>query len=679
MIVQLWSWSSLAALLALFGLAGPAAPPAGAAASASEQSPAAHFAPPQLVGREDEFCRRAYRIMMRGSRFLSDLYREWPTEPNCGYLGWGGSGEKEINGNLGFAYLYALLLRFGAFDETIAGVTRQEAQRRVVGVIRYAAFTHFSGPHTCTDGRQWGGGWHGASWSSVFAQLVWFTWDELDAETRQLAARVIVAEADRFIGVTPPSGKIDNTRAEDNAWNSRAMAVACVMLPSHPRSEQWLESCRRYMMNTLSVAADKRDDAIVDGRPVREWITTENVHPDFTLENHGIVYPVYMWASMVNLAQSAGYFIQAGAEPPRAAFHHMRDVYEVYKQLQGWEGLPAYINGSDKFLHLQVVDILVHSFFAQVLGDAEAAHLEEVELDILERMQARFADGRLYPEQEVGPWSRVNNLSIVLGNSYLLHYLLQNPVQPVSRDVFEARIRGVRVYPDGKFVLHRTPDSLVSFAWSKPHRIMGLAVPREGNWLVTPNPRGFVGTLLEEGSKDEGPMRINSLDVQTGTDEFTVKMVVERCAGKVEHAWMFASRPGGVVIMSETLTAKLPVTLTQADTGTMGIGRELDRETITLLAARSRSETVGPMIDGDDVLLPFPENHLLVDKRFIYAWKGTGSVAYLKHNRPTRVSGAPGGYGHLEDLLFVRHLAKPTRFAGGEIIASGRLEVDLTP
>lgn len=174
-------------------------------------------------------------------------------------------------------------------------------------------------------------------------------------------------------------------------------------------------------------------------------------------------------------------------------------------------------------------------------------------------------------------------------------------------------------------------------------------------------------------------MRINSLDVQTGTDEFTVKMVVERCAGKVEHAWMFASRPGGVVIMSETLTAKLPVTLTQADTGTMGIGRELDRETITLLAARSRSETVGPMIDGDDVLLPFPENHLLVDKRFIYAWKGTGSVAYLKHNRPTRVSGAPGGYGHLEDLLFVRHLAKPTRFAGGEIIASGRLEVDLTP
>ncbi|MBN1852587.1 MAG: hypothetical protein JW829_07675 [Pirellulales bacterium] len=136
------------------------------------------------------------------------------------------------------------------------------------------------------------------------------------------------------------------------------------------------------------MASDKTDDTLVDGKPIRQWVTTENVHPDGTLENHGIVYPVYMWASMNGLCFSASYFLLAELDPPEATYHHLRDVYGVYKRLQTWEGLPAYINGSDKFLHMQVVDIILHSFFAQVFLDTEAAHLELVELDILESLRA---------------------------------------------------------------------------------------------------------------------------------------------------------------------------------------------------------------------------------------------------------------------------------------------------
>jgi hypothetical protein len=385
-----------------------------------------------------------------------------------------------------------------------------------------------------------------------------------------------------------------------------------------------------------------------------------------------------MWASMVNLCQSAGYSLYARRDPPQAAFHHLRDVYEVYKRLQTWEGLPAYVNGSDKFLHLQVVDVFLHSFFAQVLGDGEAAHLEAVELDLLERMQSRFSDGRLYPIEEVGPWSRVNNLGFILGGSYLLHYVLQNDVEPVEPDRFERRITGVSYFPHGKFLLHRTPDKLVSFAWSKPHRIMGLAMPREGSWLVTPHVHGFTGVLLEEGLSDEPPWELESLDFVSREDSFLVHGKALRCNGKVRHTWAFQSAPNQDVVMSEKLIAVRQLTLARAETGTMGIGRELDCDEITLQWG-GKSHTLGEIAADADQLIEFPGGSLTVNGRFTYTWSGQGTIAYRNRSQPARVHGAPGGYGHIQDELCVRHVRRRQAFAPGQVIAQGELRVCMRP
>ncbi len=637
---------------------------------------AGYFAAPAIVGQEDEFCRRAYAIMLRGAAFAKDLYRPWPTQPNCGYLGWGGRGEKEILANIGMCHLYAMLLSFGEYDAEVTGVSREEALRRVKGVLRYCGYTHYSGSYTCVDGENWGGGWHDSSWSTVFAHAAWLVWDELDEPTREMVARVVALEADRFVDREPPSGKVNNTRAEENAWNTRAPAIASVMFPRHPHADAWRTACRRWMMNCLSVAADQDDATLVDGRPVNERVTTENVHADFTLENHGIVYPVYMWSSMVNLCQSGGYHVYAGLKPPEATFHHLRDVYDVYKRLQTWEGLPAYINGSDKFLHLQVVDIFMHSFFAQVLGDREAAHLESVELEILERMQARFDDGRLYPVEEVGPWSRVNNLSFILGGSYLLHYVLQNKVEPVTGLEFERRISGVSYFPEGKFLLHRTPNKLVSFAWSKPYRVMGLAMPRDGSWLITPNAQGFTGTILEEGQAKEPPWELEDIDFTRTDDSFRVEGRALRCGGKVCYTWTFESLPSDEVVFSEKLVAAAPVTLARVETGTIGIGRELGRDTICIQAS-GEEKCFGRPEAGGDVLCEFPDGTLTVDGRFLYTWSGQGAVCYLNRGEPAHVHGAPGGYGHVEDRLYVRHIEKSRAFDCDETIAEGILRICL--
>lgn len=633
-----------------------------------------YFNAPKIVGKEDEFCRRAYRIMLRGAVFTKDLYKEWPSEPACGYIGWGGSTEKEIDANIGIAHLYAMLINFGEYDEQVTGIPRQEVLRRIKGVIRYCCFTHYTGSYTCTNGKQWGGGWHDASWSSVFAHSVWLMWPKLDNKTREMATRVIIAEADRFLGVDPPSGKINDTKAESNAWNSRAINIAAVMFPKHPHASEWRQASSRWMMNTFSIATDKFDSTVVDGKTVHSWITTENIHPDFTLENHKIVYPVYMWASLLNLCYSASYNIFVRQEPPQAAFHHLVDVYVVYKKLQTWEGLPAYINGSDKFLHMQVVDIFVHSFFAQVLNDSEAAHLESVELDIIEKMQARFKDGRIYPIEEVGPWSRVHNLSSILGGSYLLHYVRQSDVKPISGSEFERRISGVSYFPYGKFILHRTQEKLVTFAWSKPYRIMGLAIPRQGSWLVTPHIQGFTGELLEEGKDREPPFDVKSLTKNISDNSFIVSGIALRCDGKVEYSWTFESLPNNEVLMRQKLIAVSPITLMKAETGTIGIGRELGSDYIELVSYEG-VKVLGGLSNSDDETYTFSDGQVTVGGRFTYQWTGTGSVSFFKNNKVSQVYGAPGGYGRIEDRLAVCHIKEPRKFNEGEIIAEGELRI----
>ena len=316
----------------------------------------------------------------------------------------------------------------------------------------------------------------------------------------------------------------------------------------------------------------------------------------------------------------------------------------------------------------------MHSFFAQVLGDREAAHLEAVELEILERMQARFNNGRLYPVEEVGPWSRVNNLSFILGGSYLLHYVLQNKVEPVRVQEFERRISGVSYFPEGKFLLHRTPNKLVSFAWSKPHRIMGLAMPRDGSWLITPNAQGFTGTILEEGQAKEPPWELQDIDFTRTDDSFRVEGKALRCGGKVSYTWSFESLPSDGVVFTEKLVATAPVTLARVETGTIGIGRELGRDTIRIQAGGDERHFSRPEAGGD-VLCEFSDGCLTMDDRFSYKWSGQGTVCYLNCGQVAHVRGAPGGYGHVEDRLYVRHIEKTQAFDCDETIAEGILRV----
>jgi hypothetical protein len=207
---------------------------------------------------------------------------------------------------------------------------------------------------------------------------------------------------------------------------------------------------------------------------------------------------------------------------------------------------------------------------------------------------------------------------------------------------------------------------------------MGLAMPRNGSWLVTPHVRGFIGVLIEQGQTKEPPLDVETLDITTRSDSFAVHGKALRCGGKIRHHWTFESLPDHDVVFSERLVAVRQVTLARAETGTMGIGREFGSDEITL-----QSQGIQRRFDrragAEDELVDFPAGRLVVDGRFTYQWSGQGTVSYRRRSRPARVRGAPGGYGQIEDQLCVRHIQHPASFSPGQVIAEGRLRVCMDP
>jgi hypothetical protein len=51
------------------------------------------------------------------------------------------------------------------------------------------------------------------------------------------------------------------------------------------------------MISAFATPADCSSQRVVEGKPLSAWLRGANVHPDFTLENHGFVHPITWPAS----------------------------------------------------------------------------------------------------------------------------------------------------------------------------------------------------------------------------------------------------------------------------------------------------------------------------------------------------------------------------------------------
>jgi hypothetical protein len=434
-------------------------------------------------------------MLLDACRHADKVWQESATDPAAGYWGSGRSDQM----NEGIRAIAGMVLACGAlvkYDRALSDADRQDYLRKAQRAVRYAVTTHRIGSQKCTDGKPWGGSWQSAMWTATLGFGAWLIWDDLDPELRQGVERVVASEADRFLGSKPLTGRLSDTKAEETGWNMVCLALAPSMFPAHARAAAWKDKATEYMINTLSVPQDAQDQRVVDGRPISEWFAGANLHPDFTLENHGIFHPSYVGCSSYFMTQAAMYCTYGGRPIPQAAKHHLMDTWKMLQAIILPGGESAFPQGMDWELHgLSFINL--YASLASYQKDALAARLENSCLQYLRAWQMMRQGDLAVPGSRLG-FTRHAICAEQAAYAYLAHQVFGPPIKPMSARKTASTLRGVRQHGDVDFIAHRTGSKLVSFSWK--NRLMGMVVPigpgREANpHFTVPITSGFVGSF----------------------------------------------------------------------------------------------------------------------------------------------------------------------------------------
>jgi hypothetical protein len=542
--------------------------------------------------QEDELAKAIYEMLSRWLPYAERTFEEWPQRPRCGHF-FGGRwyyGSETAN----TALAYAVLAKLGCYRQDLAGISREEVRERAIHAIRYLCFTHDLGPEGLTrpDGRKWGGlfrSWnlHDLCQTSVpyLAAAAWLLWDDLDEETRSLAARVIIGTTERWSLEWPLSGREGDTKAEEDGTVAGLLAMGAIMFNAHPRAPHWENMARCWMINVRTVPADRSDTTFIDGNKVSEWVRTANLHPDFTLENHGFVHSDYLCSSILHAVHAGLPYILTGREVPLQDLHHLADVYELYKKWMEWDGNHTFVNGTHWWYGGGLGPAVAHSGVALLLRDPDAAFLERVFLERVRSIQASDPQARLFGGfEESYEHAPARTLSYV----YLLHRFGGPGPDPTPEAEFHRKISGVNLFKDGRLITHRRPASMTVFAWGT--RPMAFALPEGGTWVLTPTPHGFIGRM--------GGTRklVRASHVEEIEDGFLATARLRR--GVLTQAVSFVSLPGNVALFQESVVANDPIVDAMLESGTIGVRNE-DYRRLPELASGRRT-------------IHFPEKSLII-------------------------------------------------------------------
>lgn len=407
---------------------------------------------------------------------------------DVGYFGDGDHAEMGLRSMGNFIFTCALLASDPAYDPRPTGVSRAKLLDYARQCLRYMTRAHVTGDLVCADGAKWGDHWQSSWWTGKMAAGAYLIWDDLSAEERTAVRRVVVREADNHLARSAPGGATSNTRAEENAWDTEALAAALALFPEHEHAPKWWRKLQDFSMNTLSAPQDKSDMTPVDHRPVKDWVYTENIHSDFTIENHGAYHFCYMACPLHSLAWG-WYSLTSGDQPvPQALFHHYADVWNVIRRTFLYDNRFAYVSGKDwpRYAYGLYFVMPACVLMQEVYGDRDARLFEKQRFETFEREQVMNADGTFFGQRFTAnrmlsrPLEYETDAYANLGVCYLMHKMSRKPLlKPSDPDEFQRRVAGTMISTDSGWALCRSPKVFTSFSWRElggPFP-MGLFVP----------------------------------------------------------------------------------------------------------------------------------------------------------------------------------------------------------
>jgi hypothetical protein len=188
-------------------------------------------------------------------------------------------------------------------------ISREELEVKIQKGLRWACETHLTGSRdvdTFLDRKRWGENWRSSLWATLLGVCSVFCRSVLTDDLRKMVCEVIAFEADRFIGILPPSGCAIDTKVKENAQDTMVLAWAINLCPDHPRVRKWERALRLWSVNIASSIHDRADHTAYLDSSLSQSVVTQNLFPDMTAENHGFFHPdMLAYSEWVVLAAAA--------------------------------------------------------------------------------------------------------------------------------------------------------------------------------------------------------------------------------------------------------------------------------------------------------------------------------------------------------------------------------------
>ncbi|MEQ7010895.1 discoidin domain-containing protein [Actinopolymorpha sp. B17G11] len=475
----------LVSLLAgLAGIATLACPATGA--PTPEAVPSASALP---AGSEDALARSYYRLLLENTRFQESTWD--PALGSYGIENW------DVIGTLG----NAILLKFGTYDENVAGVDEATLHEHTVASIAKAvARNRFVDPAEGTWGAKiyWD-----ATMESYLVDAAHLMWDDLDDTTRANVDTMTRGEANYLADVganpTDPSreggttngltgGYVKDTKMEEMGARTMMLSAADAYLPDDPAASRWREWLDRWTLNMPGLpVADQANPALVGGRPISEWNTAQNVFDTYVSENHDTWNGIYQAASGIP-GRNVPRYLLTGRPIPQSqlTLPNNDEVTGVLNRLGTDAGVPVEHMIGDR-QHIYGRNLLPLTYRAMVTGDPMAARTERMLAEKLKPYVAWEPAGRLVKSREGTKYETEARAEVAY--AYLLHYWrdqLAGDVEPVSEREYFARASGVTDFgPVPGHVAHQTGRSL-AIGVTKPAYTKFAFLPNHDDWFVNP-------------------------------------------------------------------------------------------------------------------------------------------------------------------------------------------------
>ncbi len=529
-------------------------------------------------------------------------------------------------------------------------------------MIRYLVATHVTGDRPTSDNRRWGDAWQSAHWAQQLGCGAWYVWDELPDDVRSGVRRVVAHEADRITKSTPPHQIRLDTKAEENAWNSRILSVAQLVLPDDPRRPDWETAFPKWAMSSFLRPADEQSPARIDGRKVAEQFTGANIYDDFTLENHRIVHPDYMTCFSLSLGAEVDYAL-SGRRPPECLHYNVAGIYENLKWFMLPDGGFVYPNGQDWQLFRNADWTVKSLMMAVFLRDPDAWSLARPCVETLEKMQARSASGIVYAPGETFFASTQTDLLSSLATSWLVLQLADR-IERAPRD----RV-GVRRLDSGKLILRRTGAAIHTVSWGA--QVMAQCVPYRLDRLVSPDQRNGIGHVVLANSQQSLPLRVRDVKVTSGEDWFRAELVLDH-GEQLRAELLFASNRDGSFTIREKLIALADVTTAKVATGQIGVLNnpgwvyERGRRTVAMDGREEDVAALSAKSFGAEAA-----REISVDGELRIRGNQPLHIRYLGAVQPNR--------SRATDLLYLNYDGSEQRWHAGQTVSEYEAVIDAEP